>query len=42
MISQRNPMESETVVLLALKPVSRLFPFVFREPAAPPAPPVDD
>ena len=41
-ISQRNPVESETVVLLALKPVSRLFPFVFREPAAPPAPLVDD
>ena len=35
-------MESKPIVLITLKPISRLFPFVFKEPAAPLAPQIGD
>lgn len=44
-VSQRNPVESKPIVLITLKPVSRLLLFVFKEPAAPlalQAPQMDD
>lgn len=42
MISQRNSMESVTVVLLTLRPISRLFPFVFKELAVALVPQIGD